>query len=63
MIGTLHYRSYLQERLSGSFPDKYPLFCPEAFLKEKGFYINTSTEVKFIKIRPKLSNNNLKMLQ
>ena len=29
--------------------DKCPLFCPEAFLKEKGFYINTSTEVKFTK--------------
>ena len=28
---------------------KCPLFCPEAFLKEKGFYINTSTEVKFTK--------------
>ena len=34
----------------------YPLFCPRAFLKEKGFYINTSTEVKFTKITIKLTN-------
>ena len=41
---------------------KCPFFCPEASLKEKGFYINISTEVKFTKTTIKLSDNSLKML-
>ena len=47
-----------------SSTDEYPLFWPNlAFLKEKWLYINTSTEVKFIKINLKLTDHNLKILQ